>query len=125
MAAISSSFVPKKVRAFVFTLNATDDDHLPEIPLPFDESYIRYMVYQLEKGDGGRCHFQGYLYLVHPVLIKTLVNKFGPRLHWAVARGTPRENEVYCTKEDSRLLPPCIFGEIPHGRYGLWRYHSF
>lgn len=33
--------------------------------------------------------------------------------HYEVARGKPDEIEKYCTKEDTRVLPPVTFGEKP------------
>ena len=71
-----------------------------------------FLVYQLEKGDSGTEHYQGY------VIFKSLksmrqVKVLFPRAHLEKARGSSAQNIKYCTKEEGREDGPWEFGTRP------------
>lgn len=79
-----------------------------------------YCIYQLEKcPDSGRRHLQGYIHLEHPKGLggcKALFGADWQHVHLEVARGSAASNISYCSKEESQLAPPVIYGEAPVGQ---------
>lgn len=74
---------------------------------------VKYAVFQLEQGEQGTRHFQGYVFFSETVRFSQAMSLFGDSWpHMEKARGTPEQNRVYCTKE-GRLGGPWIFGECP------------
>lgn len=88
---------------------------------------IRFGVFQLEKGEGGTPHYQGYLYFPKGKAFNTLINQIG-QMHWSIARTDAQSNIRYCTKccdtchtakrvgdcpDVARLAGPWTFGEPP------------
>lgn len=72
-----------------------------------------YLVYQEEMGEKGTHHLQGYVEF--PVAARrTKISKVLDRAFIEIARGTPEENEKYCTKEGG-LSEPIRFGKISKG----------
>lgn len=72
-----------------------------------------YLIFQLEAGTNGTPHIQGYIQFVTRLRLRTVKTHLGERSHCEVARGTPRDNIAYCSKEEGRIEAPYIFGE-PH-----------
>ena len=72
---------------------------------------MKYLVYQLEMGESGTPHFQGYIQMNKPVRF-THFHPMLERAHFEVSKGTPEQATAYCTKEDTRLEGPWVFGEI-------------
>ena len=76
--------------------------------------WATYMVFQEEQApDTGRKHIQGYVQLVtqkRMKALKTLMNS--DSAHLSIAKGTAKQNKVYCTKEDTRVSGPWEYGEI-------------
>ena len=97
-----------RVRAWCFTDNKAEGKVHQEILDLFKNAV--YCVFQREKE--AHEHFQGYVYFNNP---KSLVGvrRLLPTAHWTVAEGTPEQNRVYCTKEETRIEGPWSFGEIP------------
>lgn len=60
-------------------------------------------VYQEEVGENGTHHLQGYLGFKVRKTLKYLRDYVEPDAHYTVARGSPAQNEEYCTKEDTRV----------------------
>lgn len=74
---------------------------------------VKYCVFQLEQGEQGTRHFQGYCFMKDPVRMSVVLSLFGDSWpHLEKAKGTPEQNRVYCTKE-GRLGGPWSFGECP------------
>jgi len=69
-----------------------------------------YLVWQVEKGESGTIHLQGY---VEWKCVKTIVqcHKWLPHAAFFVRRGTAEQASAYCKKED-RLEGPWEIGEI-------------
>lgn len=53
--------------------------------------------------DTGRQHWQGYVYFKNPRSIKRVINLLRPR-HVEQAKGSPKQNRTYCTKEGKIIL---------------------
>lgn len=68
-----------------------------------------FLVYQLEAGDKGTEHLQGYVKFGNAVRLSTL-RKALPRAHYEPRRGTREQAREYCRKPD-RLDGPWEFGE--------------
>jgi len=84
-----------------------------------------YLVYQLERGESGTLHIQGYAHFSAPVTLRSILlslQRPNGTTHSdvRVAKGTAEQNRAYCTKVDSRepgdASGPYEFGEIPSER---------
>lgn len=73
-------------------------------------------IFQLEAGELGRPHFQGYIVLASKQRISYLRRCVSPRGHYEVARGSPEQNVKYCSKEEGQLEPPRLRGLALHGK---------
>ncbi|AUM61916.1 Rep [uncultured virus] len=76
---------------------------------------IKYIVWQIESGENGTPHIQGYVCFSKQLRLNQ-VKEYFPRAHLEVARGKPEDNKKYCTKEEGRLEGPFEFGEMPEGQ---------
>lgn len=103
-------------RAFAFTLfraEASLEDCRDELMRE-----CKYVVFQKERcPTTGREHYQGYLFLEgHNGLSRNTLLRRLPCLtsaHLESAKGSPRDNREYCTKEESRIEGPWEFGDLP------------
>lgn len=66
-----------------------------------------YLVYQEEVGESGTHHLQGYIQMPRPVRWSHFKLDGA---HWEVPNGTPDQNIAYCTKSDSRVGGPYMYG---------------
>lgn len=101
-----------QTRAWCFTLNnPVRDEPVPatEDPKQWGASYL---VYQLEKGESGTPHYQGYLYFPSNRRLAAL-RRLAPRAHFEPRRGTHDQARDYCRKDDDRLDGPWEQGEPP------------
>jgi len=86
--------INRRSRAFVFTSNNYDEALLSLL----DSISCRYIVYGKEVAPTTLTqHLQGYIYFEHAKALRTVIRDI-PRSHVEIARGTPDENYVYCTK---------------------------
>lgn len=101
----------KAVRAAVFTWNNPDTTELPELDA------ARYVVWQLERGESGTPHIQGYVEFTKPVKLGGM-KKWLPKAHFEERRGTREQARDYCMKEDTRVDGPWERGtfETQQGR---------
>lgn len=93
-------------RNWCFTVNN------PELPFTLsNEDKIKICVYQLEKGQNGTPHIQGYIELKSPTRISGLKRmSFLSRAHLEVRKGSRLQALQYVTKQDTRLEEPHSFG---------------
>ena len=71
-----------------------------------------YCVWQLERGEEGTPHYQGYIvFKTHKRL--TSMKAINPRAHWELRFGTHEQAHAYCTKEETRVDGPWTYGEPP------------
>lgn len=97
------------VKNFVFTLNnpTITPDELWATLSP----KAKYLIFQLEKGENGTPHFQGYCELHRQsrfAPIKALI----PTAHIEPRRGSQAQAKTYASKEDTRVEGPFEFGEF-------------
>ena len=95
-------------KKYCFTLNNYTDEEYTEILRRLRSSAI-YFIVGKEVGDQGTPHLQGYFILQRANRITWCRNQINSRSHYEVARGTPSDNRVYCSKGG------CFeeFGECP------------
>lgn len=81
-------------------------------PLPEPPSQVKLLVYQLEEGEEGTPHIQGYMEFVSPVRMRA-VKRIYPTAHIERRRGTKLQALRYVSKEDTRVEGPWIHPEEP------------
>lgn len=102
----------KIIRSTFFTLNnPTEEDRIGMMRLITGKEDSRYLVYQLERGDSGTPHFQGFLYFYNGIKLRT-VNKHMPRASFMKPECI-KACILYCKKERSRIEGPFEFGKMP------------
>lgn len=113
---------PDRSRSVCFTLNNPTDDELVAIRTRFDQENpppgcIRFVA-QLERGENGTLHLQGYVGFDNAKSYNTIKRLLGRRCHLEPSRGDPKSNLTYCTKaetrvsDDDRWPEPYHFGEF-------------
>lgn len=88
----------EKSRSWVFTLsakNVSEDELIEKLG-----GYT--WIGQLERGEGGYEHYQGYIENETPIRFSTLKKKF-PTIHLEIRKGTPLQAYEYATKEETRI----------------------
>lgn len=88
-------------RRWCFTVNN------PVAPLAFGDD-VTYAIWQLEAGEAGTPHYQGYLCLAKPKRLGG-VKLLLPTAHLEPCKGTHEQNVSYCSKE------PRVDGPFTHG----------
>jgi len=83
---------------YCFTLNNYTDAEYTRI-LHILGDLTKYFIVGKEVGEAGTPHLQGYFILKKRSRITTLKNQLSERAHYEVARGTPNDNRLYCSKE--------------------------
>lgn len=81
-----------KGKCWCFTLNR------PTSQETLDPDFVDYAIVGDEVGEGGTRHFQGYARF-KKVYRLNQVKAILPRAHWEIAKGTPWQNFVYCSKD--------------------------
>lgn len=95
-----------KFRNVCFTVNNPVDE---QIDWP---QFVSYGVYQLERGDNGTLHWQGYAELSSPQLL-TRLKKWLPTAHFEKRHGTDVQARDYCMKRDETY----VNGPWEHGTF--------
>lgn len=85
-------------KRWVFTLNNWTDEEEAEVRR-FIERECSYGVFGREVGESGTKHLQGFVIVKRKVRLPQLTGYFNNRAHLEVARGTPEDSRVYCTKD--------------------------
>lgn len=97
------------LRHFVFTIN--NPDCTPPQLWEKLSPKAKYLIFQLEKGENGTPHFQGYCELTRRTRfnpIKALI----PTAHIEPRRGSQAQAKEYASKADTRVEGPFEFGEF-------------
>jgi len=105
---------PSPAKDWCFTLN-NPDERFEEYDAIWDLDY-QYLVFQVELGEEGTPHVQGFVQLREKLRL-TALKKFLPSAHWEKRRGTPEEAAHYCKKP----VPDC---DCKHCK-GLERFDDF
>jgi hypothetical protein len=100
----------RQVIRWCFTMNnpTMDGTELERI-LKADDK-IKGFVFQLEEGDNGTPHFQGYLEFKKAQKMSAMKTVFPQNVHASAANGDKESNLKYCTKEEGRKEGPWIWG---------------
>ena len=92
-------------RNWCFTINNPNLDDYPE---SWSLNHLKTVLYQVETGEAGTIHLQGYVEINNPRVIGWLKG-LNARAHWEVRRGTRSQAILYCCKEDTRLVRPRLW----------------
>ena len=92
-------------RDWCFTINN------PKGPVTFEDS-MTYLVYQMEKGDSGTVHYQGFVQFKCPRTFSGVKKLLGQNPHLEFRKGTPQEAATYCKKSDGQIQGPFEFGKL-------------
>jgi len=88
----------KQTTRVVFTINN------PGVFRPaFDKGSMAYLVWQVERGEQGTEHIQGYCRFAKKLRLRTIQPLLGGHAHVLIARGTEQQCKDYCTKDDTRI----------------------
>jgi len=104
-------------RHWCFTYNNPAHSELDLVDL-LEASECTYAVFQLEVGEQGTPHFQGYVAYDIRRTLTTMKAVLHHTVHWEIARGTPAQNRTYCTKPDGRIGEFCEIGLFPEKEQG-------
>lgn len=114
-----------RAKHWAFTINnpSHEIDHLAVEPT------VSYAVWQLEEGENGTPHFQGYLILTTALSLRQLKNILqDDTAHLEVCKGSPEQNRAYCTKPETRIGEFSEIGIFPEKGQGkrtdLVKLHS-
>jgi len=105
----------ERTKNWCFTFNN------PNEQLVFHPDVTQYAVWQLERGEQGTLHFQGYVEFKESKRLAGVRKALGGNPHVESRRGTQAQAIAYCSKEGSRVLGPWKFGEpsVAPGGSGL------
>jgi len=92
---------------WVFVWNNPDEALTVDIVAEWDN--IKCAVWQLEMGEEGTPHYQGYAEFSRNMRLAAL-KQLNNAMHWQKRRGTRLQAYEYNSKEDSRLEGPFTFG---------------
>lgn len=98
-------------RRWVFTVNN------PTGALDTEWEKLRYVSWQLEAGESGTPHWQGYVELTATLRLNRM-KKWLPTAHFEVARGDRVAARAYTRKDDTRIDGPWEFGDFGSGGQG-------
>ena len=73
------------------------------------KEWIKFVVYQVEKGESGTVHLQGYIETNGGVRMSKM-KRMLERGHWEQRLGSRAQALTYCSKEDSRVRGPYLIG---------------
>lgn len=97
-------------RAWVFTLNNPTAAEQAVIDALVEDRRAVFTAYQLEQGEAGTPHFQGYVIFADPRRLNWCRNTVSDRAHWEPRRGLHEQALDYATKADTRVDGPWIHG---------------
>jgi hypothetical protein len=101
-------------RNWCFTLNNPTEEEIQHLNERASR-HARYMIYQFERGAEGTRHLQGYFWGKQGYTLTRVKRRLGRRCHLEKARGTPYQNYLYCSKQETREADtePVEFGPRP------------
>lgn len=98
-------------RDWCFTIN-NPDFAINEVDMP---ASVKYVSWQLEIGEEGTLHYQGFIQFFGPQRLSALKKLF-PTAHFEKRRGTAEQARDYSMKEESRIEGPWEIGEFAGGQ---------
>lgn len=109
-----------RARAWLWTLNnPNNNETVIDLENLFStQDIVRYAIFQLEQGEKGTLHYQGYVELTRPQRLSWMKGNLLRRAHWENRRGTRVQARDYCQKEESRVEGPWEVGDWLAGGQG-------
>lgn len=98
----------QRSKYWCFTINNPTAEDSPATKLS-DGGPVKVMAYQLESGQNGTSHYQGYLEFNDPKSLSFTRSYLGGRAHVEKRRGTALEAFNYVVKEDTRQDGPWYY----------------
>lgn len=110
-----------RARHWFFTENNPEGDLMALFEVLVADGMIDYATYQLEVGEEGTEHHQGYINFKKQTLFST-VTKILPRANWQLCLD-PIAARAYCQKGDSRIDGPYEIGRWnpPEEKQRVWK----
>jgi len=100
----------QRSRGWCVTVNNYDDADIHRFRDFHDSTAgCKYLIIGKEVGESGTPHLQIYLHVENPRYGNVLRQACGAKGHWAAAKGTPAQNQTYCSKEGDFLE----YGDLP------------
>jgi len=104
-------------RNWCFTINnpSSEEDKIQDWE---EKNSARYCVWQMEKGEDGTPHAQGYLCVNPSKSLGFMKRNYNSRAHWEIRKAPSHQAAIdYCRKEETRIAGPWEWGEKPqeHG----------
>lgn len=96
-------------RNWMFTLN-NPSDHIMK---PNTWPDMKYVIWQVESGENGTPHWQGYIQFKTSHRLNWLKTRCSRTAHWEPRKGTHEQAVEYCSKSETRISGPFIFGDPP------------
>ncbi len=75
-------------------------------------SGTKYNIWQLERGESGTPHMQGYVIFKNQRRLEEVLNVYRAA-HWEVRRGSHEQAKLYCSKAETRIGPGGETGKEP------------
>ena len=89
----------------MFTINNPEDEQIPRT-----WEGVLYCQWQVEVGESGTRHVQGYVAFKCNKRL-SILKKVHPTAHWERRKGTHNDARAYCSKEDTRVAGPWEIGD--------------
>lgn len=103
-----------KAKNWVFTINNPSQG---AALLPSEWPHALFAMWQLERGESGTPHYQGFVqFAARRSLTQVKALPGMERAHLDVMRGTFEENEIYCSKDEDRIDGPFRWGAPQKGQ---------
>ena len=92
----------KSLRKWCFTINNYIEEDEQNLLDELTPDKVVYAIVGREKGESGTPHLQGYVYFKRRLKMSTAKATLGKTARLEPARGTPEQNEQYCSKDGER-----------------------
>lgn len=114
------SVQPKQARRFCFTLNnPTEENHHELSDCFYSSGRVRFLLYQLERAPStGTEHIQAYIEFNTQMRFRAVLQLLPHGVCLLASRGSANDNIEYCSKPDSRIDGPYIYGTPSIHRQG-------
>lgn len=95
-------------RYYCFTLNNPEYQDTELIEKFYEDQKAVFIIFQKEHST--TTHLQGYVQLVRAQKLGYMKKHFSTKAHFEISKGTPQQNIDYCSKEDTQVQSPIIYG---------------
>jgi len=92
---------------WIFTINNPSDNDLPK-----GWPNVKYCIWQLEEGEEGTPHLQGYVVMNSKKSLRQM-KLLDATAHWEARKGSHKQAKDYASKEDTRKEGPFEIGTEP------------